>query len=153
MPRPVREARLSDLVDWIVFRRLSSFCVTGDSMLPTLAQGDRVLVTCGGDGGPSFLQMVWNHLTGTPETDRRRPPTIRVGDVVVCEHPLLQNTRVVKRVGALGLSARDAKPIMTLYGDNRVTGESDQGNGLFGDVRVNMLVGLVVAVIPMAEKA
>lgn len=151
MPRPIREAGFFDLVSWIIFRRLSSLCVMGDSMLPTLASGDRVLVTFNGNSGPSFLQRVWNYLTCTSEASQRRSPSVRVGDVVVCEHPRLQNTRVIKRVGALGLSVRDAKPIMTLYGDNHATGESDQGNGLFGAVRIDLLVGPVVAVVPKAR--
>lgn len=55
------------------------FVVRGDSMEPTLIDGDEVLVS--------------------PRAYRRRPP--RVGDVVLYQHPLQGDVTAIKRVAEL----------------------------------------------------
>jgi len=67
-----------------------------------------------------------------------------IGDVIVCRHPIIKGTFIVKRVGAVTLATRT----LTLYGDNRAMGESNRGNGLFGDVGFRHVVGKVVACSP-----
>jgi len=142
----MREATFFDVVDWAVFRRLTSYVVTGNSMLPTLKPGDRVLVTAGDyPFGLQVFEWIWIMLMRRPQPVWQSP--VVVGDVVVCEHPLYRNSRIIKRVGALDIS-RDGVNKMTLYGDNHACGESNQGMGLFGDVSFRDYLGKVVAVVP-----
>jgi len=145
----LREATLIDMFDWVIFRRLTSFSVTGNSMKPTLAAGDRVLVTRSRDHGFWFATLFrrLRDILGGGSSQNAAAVHPVVGDVVVCEHPLLLNTRIVKRVGALGPSRDGVTQIITLYGDNHICGESNRGSGLFGDVTIKACVGIVVAVI------
>ena len=73
---PGRSAR--QLLLWLLGRR-KRFRVAGPSMLPTLAEGQTVLVD--------------------PSAYRRRRP--QPGDVVLAEHPLEQGLLVIKRVAEL----------------------------------------------------
>lgn len=84
-------------------------------------------------------------LTNTP-TFENEVPTVLIDDVVVCSHPLLRDTTMIKRVGAFRLSKEGAN-LMVLYGDNRMCGESNLGQGLFGDVPLKSCRGRVVAVV------
>ena len=71
--RPVRRSGLLDLLLWIL-RRRQRVKVSGESMQPTLSEGDHVLVV----------------------------PCSRaeVGDIVLCRHPYRRDTRIIKRVSA-----------------------------------------------------
>lgn len=136
---------MCDVIQWLIFRRLSSFTVTGNSMLPTLAPGDRVLVACGRDDRWT-MDRLWNTLVGGD------PPSclsqsVQVGDIVVCEHPLIRDTQIIKRVGQFGCSSKGVRT-MVLYGDNHLDGESNGGNGLFGEVSLKLCVGKVMAFFP-----
>lgn len=72
--RPVRRCGLSDLLLWMLGRRIR-VRVSGDSMSPTLRDGDHVLVS--------------------PTTHAA------VDDVVLCRHPYRRDTRIIKRVSAV----------------------------------------------------
>lgn len=102
-----------------------------------------MLVTSGSNG-VSGLHQLWYKFTNTPYSSE--VAAVAIGDVVVCEHPLLLNMLVIKRVGAVYLS--EGRKMMRLYGDNHLCGESNQGRGLFGNVRESACLGTVVAVIP-----
>ncbi len=62
----------------LILRRREAFAVDGDSMVPSLTSGDKVLVD------PSAM--------------------IAVGDIVLAKHPYKQNTRLIKRVTEISAS-------------------------------------------------
>ena len=59
----------------LTFRRRIGFVVNGDSMLPTIADGDTALI------------------------DLRAP--VAAGDIVVAEHPFKQSVKILKRVASI----------------------------------------------------
>ena len=74
METEIRNATWWDMVLLAVGRR-TGVEVTGDSMLPTLAAGDRVLID--------------THAAVHP------------GDIVLAQHPYKQSTRIIKRVRSI----------------------------------------------------
>lgn len=159
-------------------RQIRSFRVSvdvGDSMQPTLAPNDTVLVDTAAyvHGERSLLcfpvgcalrmsvfciesaitmamksMFIFNNNNSKwqeseKEALMRRHVTVlpQVGDVVVCRHPDIKSSYIIKRVGALSQDGRT----LSLYGDNVGWGQSNKGNGLFGDVSVQLVIGKVVA--------
>lgn len=76
--RPVRELRWPDLLLWGL-RLRRRYRVTGSSMLPTLTQGQQVLVD--------------------PRAYRNRSPV--PGEVVVVRHPHRSDMKLIKRVASV----------------------------------------------------
>ncbi len=74
----IPRAGVLELLQWSLGRR-TAYSISGDSMLPTFVEGQRVL--------------------GDPKAFRDRPP--RVGEVVVARHPFQRGLFVIKRVEAL----------------------------------------------------
>ncbi len=78
MQGEIRIAKWTDSILLILGRRVG-FEVSGDSMLPTLQMGDRVLVD--------------------PKA------TIAVGDIVLANHPYKKSIRMIKRVASIDSDA------------------------------------------------
>lgn len=72
MGNAIKKATLLEMALYFLGRR-KVFLVEGDSMIPTLANGDKVLV--------------------------RPAVSVTVGDLVVAKHPYRSDVKVVKRVG------------------------------------------------------
>lgn len=72
MGNAIKKATLLEMALYFLGRR-KVFLVEGDSMIPTLANGDKVLI--------------------------RPAVSVTVGDLVVAEHPYRSDVKVVKRVG------------------------------------------------------
>jgi nickel-type superoxide dismutase maturation protease len=68
--------------DWIklIFRRFDGMRVEGDSMLPSLRSGDRVLID--------------------PKA------TVKPGDIVLARHPYKASIRILKRLSSIGPDGR-----------------------------------------------
>jgi len=161
-------------------RQVRSFRVSvdvGDSMQPTLAPNDTVLVDVAAyvHGERSLLcfpvgcalrmsvfciesaismamknMFIFNNNNNNNKGEEsekealmKRHITVlpQVGDIVICRHPDIKSSYIVKRVGALSADGRT----LSLYGDNQGWGQSNKGNGLFGDVDVRLVIGKVVA--------
>ncbi|QEY31927.1 nickel-type superoxide dismutase maturation protease [Synechococcus sp. RSCCF101] len=97
--------------------------VEGDSMLPALADGDRVIV------------RRWSPV---PSSERRDLEPL-VGAIVVLQHPLEPGTRLVKRVRSVCGAALDVR------GDNA---SASRDSRQFGLVSAAALQGVVEAVLP-----
>ena len=79
MNNVIKKAGLKELALYVLGRR-TAFLIEGDSMLPTLTDGDRVLVA--------------NHVN------------IEVGDVVLAKHPYKMSVKIVKRISSVGDDGR-----------------------------------------------
>ena len=79
MSKPVKKAKWKELLLYFLGQR-KAFLVEGDSMTPTLADGDKVLVDAKG--------------------------YIAVGDVVLAKHPYKSDVKVVKRVSEIAGDGR-----------------------------------------------
>jgi nickel-type superoxide dismutase maturation protease len=75
----VKKANWKDLVLYFIGKR-KAFLVAGDSMTPTLADGDKVLVDATG--------------------------YIAVGDVILAKHPYKSDVKIVKRVSEIADDGR-----------------------------------------------
>lgn len=74
------ELRKANLIDrlLLLLRRRWAFVVEGDSMAPTLREGDVVLV--------------------------ERCSTVKIGEIVIARHPYKQSVKVLKRIGEINAS-------------------------------------------------
>ena len=79
MIRMLREANWKDKLLYRLGRR-KIFRVAGDSMLPTLRDGDAVMISA-------------NY-------------TVVVGDIVLAQHPYKQSVKMLKRVASIGKNGR-----------------------------------------------
>lgn len=106
------ELRKANLIDrlLLLLRLRRAFVVEGDSMAPTLSGGDVVLV--------------------------ERCSTVKIGDIVLAQHPYKISVKILKRVAAIGEDGA-----LTLTGDN-ATASTDSRT--FGAVSVESCIGRVV---------
>lgn len=115
--QPVRDYRLPDLLLWGL-RRRRRYRVVGSSMLPTLTEGQQVLVD--------------------PGAYRRRPP--EPGDVVVVRHPFRSDMKLIKRVASLEPGGG-----LRVVGDNP---EASTDSRTLGIVAPQLLEGRVQCRLP-----
>lgn len=114
---PVRALRLPDLLLWGVGRR-RRYRVVGSSMLPTLAEGQQILVD------PRAYS-------------RSRPAT---GDVVVIRHPLRADMKLIKRIASVEPGGG-----LRLVGDNPAASTDSRTLGI---VAPQLLEGRVQCRLP-----
>lgn len=159
----VRRATLEDALQFAT-RQVCIFRISrdvGDSMRPTFAPNDVAIVDraayrphmrsistappiiSGVRFAAALLESILGFVFGDgySKTDINSALSIMpsVGDIVVCRHPSVKNTFIIKRVGQIDGTT------LTLYGDNHMDGESNQGDGLFGTASSHLVVGKVVA--------
>jgi nickel-type superoxide dismutase maturation protease len=113
----VPDLRLRELLAWGL-RRRRRFRVVGRSMLPTLREGEQVLVD--------------------PRAFRRRPP--RSGELVVLRHPHRPDLKMVKRIDRVESSGG-----VTVVGDNP---DASTDSRTLGIVAPQLLVGRVQCRLP-----
>jgi len=90
--------------------RRQAFLVEGNSMLPTLKSGDAVLVD--------------------------EKATVKIGDLVLAEHPYRSSVKIVKRVAEI-----EAESGYVLSGDNPAESTDSRA---FGAVSIESIIGRVV---------
>lgn len=101
--------------EWILWllRRRMRVRVTGDSMLPTVMEGDIVLVD------------THAYITSIPE----------VGDIVLVHHPYHKDLLIIKRVANITPEER-----LVLHSDNPQVGSDSRQ---FGTISIQRLIGRV----------
>ena len=110
-------ATWTEWLGWLL-RRRRHHVVRGDSMRPTLAPGDHILMN--------------------PSAYRHQPPS--VGDIVVAQHPFERARLLVKRVTSI-----DANGRCFITGDN--PDESTDSHAL-GALPLNLILGRVTRRLP-----
>ena len=110
---PIPEATLNEFLRWLIGRR-KRLRVTGESMTPTLHEGDLVFVDT----------RAYHNNTPSP------------GEILVARHPQQQDLRLIKRVGHITDDER-----VFLVSDNPRAGTDSRAFGAIGRDRV---VGRVV---------
>lgn len=104
------EASYFDIV-LLLFAYRTRYRVEGDSMLPLLEKGDQVLVD--------------------------ENAKVKVGDIVIAEHPFKENVEMVKRIKEIDKEGR-----YFLIGDNA---DESTDSRTFGSVSIQYIKGKVVA--------
>lgn len=101
--------------EWILWllRRRMRVKVTGDSMLPTVASGDIVLVDTNA------------YIASIP----------KVGEIVLAHHPYHKDLSIIKRVADITSEER-----LVLHSDNRQVGSDSRQ---FGTISTQRLIGQV----------
>ena len=115
-----RELGQGGWTEWLywLLRRRQHLVVRGDSMRPTLAPGDHVLMDA--------------------KAYRDRAPT--VGDVVVAQHPFERGRKLIKRITAV-----DERGHCFLSGDNP---EASTDSHAIGTLHPELILGRVTRRIP-----
>ena len=116
-PEPLRDSSVPDVLSWMIGRQ-RRYRVVGESMAPTLQEGDTVLVN--------------------PSAFRQRRPT--VGELVVLRHPLRKTGTLIKRVSGFDEAGR-----ILVTGDNPACSTDSRS---FGAVPTERMLGLVVSRMP-----
>ena len=119
MTRELPSARPLDYM-FLLIKRRRRFRVTGVSMLPTLRDGQVVLI----------------------DRNAYRQQAPRVGDVVVAQHPFQSDVKVIKRITAVTENGR-----FHLQGDNPHSLESTDSRS-FGPISENAILGRVTCCFP-----
>ncbi|MCA9922718.1 MAG: nickel-type superoxide dismutase maturation protease [Anaerolineales bacterium] len=119
MTNELQTARLLDYI-LLPLKRRRRFRVTGASMLPTLRDGEIVLLD--------------------PNAYRRQPP--RVGDIVVAKHPFEMDVKLIKRITAVTEDGR-----FHLQGDNPSALASTDSRS-FGPVPQSTILGRLTSRFP-----
>jgi nickel-type superoxide dismutase maturation protease len=117
MAELLRGSNWRDLLGWVL-RARSRFRITGNSMLPLLQPGEEVLIN--------------------PQAYRQQPT--QAGDLVVAQHPLKPNVRIIKRV----IEVREDGSCF-IVGDN---GRESTDSRHFGYVDPQLILGQVVCRFP-----
>ncbi len=112
MDHKLKQITLPEFLLW-VFQQRRRFRVIGNSMLPLLNPGDEVLIN------PTAYQYTAPHL----------------GDIVVAQHPLWSNLRLIKRVTGVAENNH-----YLLEGDNPAESTDSR---MFGPVATKNILGQV----------
>ena len=102
----------------LLIGRRKRFCINGDSMSPCLKNGDEVLI--------------------------KKPTNLKIGDVVLANHPFKKSVKILKRISEI-----DSNGKYFLIGDN--PNESTDSR-TFGAISLNEVLGKVEAKLNKIKK-
>jgi nickel-type superoxide dismutase maturation protease len=108
----LEEITLREFLLWIL-RKRKRFRVSGTSMLPLLQPGEEVLIN--------------------PKISDTQP--LRVGDIVVAQHPSEKNLQLIKRIGTISEEGQ-----YFIIGDNL---QESTDSRSFGSLRREQIIGRV----------